>query len=208
MAPQQQSNADYYAYDRREAARAQASESWAGTLRLFLILLATGAFVWLLWFAFGVTGLQFSLIALFVIGVALLVWFLMLKTHQQVSDTHEAAVSNIVRFQGQDDLGETLRALAAAAAGAQRSGNQTENRVLQLAGMIGAAKAKGEIAAMEAKQTITAYREQAVQGQQQSQEQQRAAFYRYAAEQQAVDQEQGQAPPQRRSRSSGFNVYE
>lgn len=209
MAPQQQSNAEYYAYDRREAARAQASESWASAFKQFMLLLATCGFVWLLWFAFGLTGLQFGLIALFVIGVAILVWFLMLKTHQQVADTQDKAVENIVRFQGQDDLGETLRALAAAAAGTQRSGTQLDSRLLQMASMIGTAKAKGEIAAHEARQTIDAYRQQGAQEQLQNQQQQQQAFYRYANEQPAATPQQGSQPqPERRSRSGGFNVYE
>ncbi|MFN8467319.1 MAG: hypothetical protein U0X20_17305 [Caldilineaceae bacterium] len=211
MAPQQP---DYYAYDRRVQAQAQASSSWASAFKLFLILAAVAAFVWVLYFAFDKTGLQFALIALFVIGVALLVWFLMLKTHQQVSDTHADAVNNIVRFQGEDDLGETLRALAAAAAGTQRSATQFDGRLLAVANMIGAAKAKGEIAAIEAKQTIDAHRQQIAQSQQQGEQQRRQAFYSYAADQQAANSDQtnpyqaGPPPDQRRSRGSGFNVYE
>ena len=208
MAPQPQQSPDYYAYDRRVRAEAEASTSWASAFKLFIIVAATAAFIWLIYFAFGTTGLQFALIALFVVGVAILVWFLMLKTHQQVSDTHADAVNNIVRFQHEDDAGETLRSLVVAISNGQRAGTQLDSRLLQLAGVIGEAKDKGMIAAHQAGATIDAVRQQTVQNQQQSQEQQRAAFYRYAAEQQAIDPQQDQAPPERRSRSNGFNVYE
>mgnify|MGYP000948653628 CR=1 FL=1 len=141
MAPQPQQSPDYYAYDRRVRAEAEASTSWASAFKLFIIVAATAAFIWLIYFAFGTTGLQFALIALFVVGVAILVWFLMLKTHQQVSDTHADAVNNIVRFQHEDDAGETLRSLVVAISNGQRAGTQLDSRLLQLAGVIGEAMA-------------------------------------------------------------------
>ncbi len=205
-----QQQPDYYAYDRRVAAQAEASTSWASAFKLFLIIAAVAAFIWLIYFAFGTTGLQFALIALFVVGVAVLVWFLMLKTHQQVGETYEAATNNIVRFQHEDDAGETLRVLATAASKAGASNQQFDGRLLQIANAIGDAKAKGLIAAHQAGATIDAVRQQTAQSQQQSEEERRQAFYRYAADQAAANP--GQAPPpqdNRRSRSgNGFNVYQ
>lgn len=206
MAPQYNPGPEFYAYDRREAKRAEASQAWAGTLRLFLLLAAVAGFVWVLWFAFGITGLQFGLIAAFVIGVVLGVWQLILATHDRVSDTHAEAVSNIVRFQGEDDYGETLRALVTAVASSQRGGQQLDGRLLQLANLIGSAKAKGEIAAIEAKQTIDAYRQQTAQVQQQGEQQQRSAFYSFASGQPGADPN-GQARPANRN-GPGFNIYE
>jgi hypothetical protein len=160
---------DYYAYDRREIARAQASAQWASTIRLFLLLAAAGGLIWVLWFAFGLTGLQFGLIALFVTAVVVGVWLLMLSTHGRVADVMTQTTENLVNFQRADDQGEVARAAIAALG----KGTQLDGRVLQVAGMIGTAKAKGEIAAYQAKQTIQAERQQRMQ-------QERQAYYGYA----------------------------
>jgi uncharacterized SAM-binding protein YcdF (DUF218 family) len=147
---------DYYAYDRREIARAQASAQWASTIRLFLLLAAAAGLIWVLWFAFGLTGLQFGLIALFVIAVIVGVWLLMLSTHGRVADVMTQTTENLVNFQRADDQGEVARAAIAALG----KGTQLDGRVLQVASMIGTAKAKGEIAAYQARQTIEAERQQ------------------------------------------------
>ena len=184
---QQQQGPDYYAYDRRVAAQAQASAQWASTLRLFLILVAAAAFVWVLWFAFGVTGLQFSLIALFVVGCVVGIWLLMMAQHGRIAQVMTETVDNIVAFQKADDQGEVARTAIAAWGNAQRGGQQLDGRLLQVASMISKAQTKGEIAAIEARQLADNYRQQTAQTAQQTQEQQRQAFYGYASSTPAVD---------------------
>ena len=109
MAPQQQPGPDYYAYDRRVAAQAQASAEWARTFKLLLILLAVAGLIWVLWYAFGTPGLQFGLIAAFVIAVVLGVWMLMMSMHGRTADVVTETVQNLVAFQRADDQGKLTR---------------------------------------------------------------------------------------------------
>ena len=180
MAPQQQPGPDYYAYDRRVAAQAQASAEWARTFKLLLILLAVAGLIWVLWYAFGTPGLQFGLIAAFVIAVVLGVWMLMMSMHGRTADVVTETVQNLVAFQRADDQGEVARAAIAALSNGQRGNTQLDSRILQLAGVIGRAQAQGQIAAHRAASTIDAQRQQWEQ--QQTQQQQREAFYGYASD--------------------------
>ena len=143
---------DSYAEMARERARAEASSAWAGAIKLALLLGALAAFVWLLNYAFGIAGLQFGLIAAFIMLVAIGVAELMKSMKQQTIDTMETTVNAIVRFQQADDQGEVLRNVVSVLGRSDRTGQQTENRVLALAGLIGRSMAKGEIAAHQAAQ--------------------------------------------------------
>lgn len=169
------SNNDWYAYDRRELARSQASSAWAGVFKLALVLGAVAAFVWLLHYAFGMPGLQFGLILGFVIVVVVGIWELMKSTKQQTIDTVESTIRGIVEFQRADDQGEVARAAISALGSNQRAGTQLDANLLRLAGAIGKAQARGEIAAHEAQRTIEAVRTEANQAQNG-----RSAWYSYA----------------------------
>jgi uncharacterized SAM-binding protein YcdF (DUF218 family) len=184
---QQQQDPDYYAYDRRVAAQAEASAQWASVFKLFLILVAAAGFVWVLWFAFGITGLQFSLIALFVVGCVVGIWLLMMAQHGRIAQLVTEIIENIVAFQRADDQGEVARTAIAAWGNAQKGGQQLDGRLLQVASMIGKAKAEGEIAAYEARQLVDGHRQQTAQTAQQTQEAQRQAFYGYASDTSAAN---------------------
>ena len=60
----------------------------------------------MLWYAFGTPGLQFGLIAAFVIAVVPGVWMLMMSMHGRTADVVTETVQNLVAFQRADDQGE------------------------------------------------------------------------------------------------------
>ena len=99
----------------------------------------------------------------------------MKSTKQQVIDAQQATFRSIVEFQRADDQGEVARSAINVLGSNQRAGMQLDANLLRLAGAIGKAQARGEIAAHEAQRTIEAVRTEASQAQNG-----RSAWYSYA----------------------------
>lgn len=142
----------------REIAGVATANLWAKVALTLLAILATAALIWMIDHYFGAEGVRVFLIAVGIIAIVAIIYFLAIGVSavfgRQAMAHHNNVLQGLIAFQRADDYGEVARSVANGMSGVIRSGNTVEARLLTMADRM--ARSQHQLAAADQRQAAAA----------------------------------------------------